>query len=301
MALTLTHVDRGLNAAFQQGLKAEVDSRLMALAMPVNSVGRAENYGWLENIGSLKEVIDEVTIEAVEKSNYSLTNKTFAKAIQVRRDDLDDDQVGGAMTQANNVAVRGRLFPQKLIMDAIIAGAAAGGECYDGQYFFDTDHATGASGTQSNKLAGTGVTVAQIEADLIAAKAAMLNFKDAAGEPIYESDFQQKLIVVCPPAILHKFQQLANSAYISQTDNILKGTFEPVASPRLTDANDWYLFDVGNVLKPLVLQNRAPLELERLQQNSEMSVLKEKFVWKARWRGAVGYGFWQMAVKTTNT
>lgn len=302
MALTLTHVDRGLNASFQQAMSLPIDERLSKLMMPMTSNGRQENMAWMENVGQLREVIDEVTIDGVYKSNFSIVNKTYAKAISVRRDDLDDDQIGGALASVAALTVRARMFPQKLLIDRLIDGTSATlGLCYDGGAFFKTTHSTGDSGSQSNLLTGTGVTLAQITTDFEAARAAMMAFKDGAGEPILETDTNLKLVVVCPPAIFARFEQLANAAYISQTENVLKGSFEPIMSSRLTDVNDWYLLNVGMPLKPFVEQTRQQPTLERLAEGSDMSMLKERFVWKVRRRGNVGYGFWQMAIKTTNT
>ena len=88
MALTPAQLDRGLNAKFQQALAQDIDARLMSTLMTVTSTGRQENYGWLENVGTLEEVIDEVAIDGVFKSNQTIVNKTYAKAISARQDDL---------------------------------------------------------------------------------------------------------------------------------------------------------------------------------------------------------------------
>ena len=53
-----------------------------------------------------------------------------------------------------------------LISDLIKGGAAA--KCYDSQFFFDTDHSEGDSGTQSNKLTGTGTSAARRSARRLA-------------------------------------------------------------------------------------------------------------------------------------
>ena len=48
------------------------------------------------------------------------------------------------------LAERGRTHYASLLSTLIVNGATT--VCYDGQYFFDTDHSEGASGTQSNKI-----------------------------------------------------------------------------------------------------------------------------------------------------
>lgn len=297
MALTKTHIERGLRAEFQRALDQQPDPRLSALMMNINSSTRDEKYGWMEAVPTLEEVIDEVAIDGVYKSTYSLENVTYAKAISVKRDDLDDDQVGGAIQRVRDLTTRARKFPEKLLLDAINNN----GNAYDGQAFFSTTHATGDSGTQSNSLTGTGTTLAQIQTDYNNALEAMMAFNDGSGNPIMETDMGMNLLVMCPPALFGQFRDLANAALISNTTNTLQGSFEVVAANRLSDTNDWYLFNIGNTLKPFILQQRAPIEFSSLENDSDIGVLKERYVWKVRWRGAVGYGFWQMGVRTTNT
>lgn len=296
MAITAAHLQRGLNARFQQALQQEIDQRLMATMMVVNSTGRTENYGWMEAVPTLTEVIDEVSISGVIKSNYDLTNKTYAQAISARREDLEDDQVGGILQRAQDLTVRGRLFPQKLLLDEIVAN----GTTYDGQAFFSVSHQTGSSGIQSNLLTGTGIALTDLELDFNTAFQSMLDFQDATGNPIHETDVTIRPLVLCPTALFGLFRQLQNAAIINNTTNTLQGVFDLVSSARLTDADDWYMFNTGSTIKPFVLQQRQALALESLQSDSDLGVLKERYAWKIRWRGRVGYGFWTAAVKTTN-
>lgn len=296
MALTPAQLDRGLNARFQQALAQEIDQRLMSILMTIPSTGRQEDYGWLENVGTLEEVIDEVAIDGVYKSNQTIVNKTYAKAISAKQDDLDDDQVGGIFQRVSDLTVRGRMFPQVLLMDEIIANSNS----YDGVAFYATTHATGDSGTQSNLLTGTGTSLAQLKTDFDSALEAMLAFKDGSGNPIHETDISIRPLVVCPTQLFGLFRDLSNAALINNTSNTIKGAFDLVSTSRLTDVDDWYMFNTAMPIKPYVWQTRQSLALTRLDQNSDIGVLKERFVWKVRLRGAVGPGFWQMAVKTTN-
>lgn len=299
MSLTLGQLDRGLNARFQQALSQEIDQRLLSAAMVVNSTGRQEEYGWLEAVPTLEEVIDEVAISGVYKSNYTLANKTYAQAISARRDDLEDDQVGGVFQRVQDLTLRARMFPMKLIVDAI----SANGTGYDNVAFFSASHSTGDSGTQSNIVTGTSggpYTAAQIQADFDNAIEKLLGFVDGSGNPIHETDTSIRPLVVCPVGLFGLFRQLQNAAIINNTTNHLMGTFDLVASPRLAADEDWYMFNIGMAVKPLVLQIREPIQFERLEANSDIGTLKERFVWKVRWRGVVGYGFWQMAVKVNN-
>ena len=62
---------------------------------------------------------------------------------------------------------------------------------------------------------------------------------------------------------------------------------------------DWYLLDTSNIIKPLIFQKRKPVELTALTKlDDEPVFMRDLFVWGARARHNVGYGFWQMAYKS---
>ncbi len=296
MALTPAQLDRGLNAKFQQALAQDLDARLVGTFMTVTSTGRQENYGWLENVGTLEEVIDEVSIDGVFKSNQTIINRTYAKAIQAPQDDLDDDQVGGIFQRVQDLTVRGRMFPQVLLIQEIIDN----NNSYDNVAFYSAAHTTGDSGVQSNLLTGTGTTLAELKTDFDSSLQAMLGFQDGSGNPIHETDISIRPLVLAPTALFGLFRDLQNAALINNTTNTIQGAFDLVSSSRLVDPDDWFMFNTAMPIKPYVWQTRAPLAFTRLDQNSDIGVLKERFVWKIRLRGAIGPGFWQMAVKTTN-
>jgi phage major head subunit gpT-like protein len=63
----------------------------------------------------------------------------------------------------------------------------ASSTCFDGQYFFDTDHAWGNSGTQSNSITSTVVstsapTVAEVKTAIRKMVKTMLAFKNDQGK-----------------------------------------------------------------------------------------------------------------------
>lgn len=295
MALTPAQLDRGLNAKFQQALAQDIDARLTSTFMTVTSTGRQENYGWLENVGTLEEVIDEVSIDGVFKSNQTIVNKTYAKAISAKQDDLDDDQVGGIFQRVSDLTVRGRMFPQVLLIREVIDN----NNSFDGVPFYATNHETGDSGVQSNLLTGTGLTLANLKTDFDTALQAMLAFIDGSGNPIHETDISIRPLILCPTSLFGLFRDLMNAALINNTTNTIQGAFDLVSTSRLTVAGRWYMLNTAMPIKPYVWQTRAPLALTRLIADSDIGVLKERFVWKVRLRGAIGPGFWQMAVQTT--
>ena len=69
---------------------------------------------------------------------YTLKNKTFEDTIKVKRTDVEDDNYGiygPLMTELGRAAGE---HPDELIFSLLAAGFSTA--CYDGQFFFDTDH-----------------------------------------------------------------------------------------------------------------------------------------------------------------
>jgi phage major head subunit gpT-like protein len=96
--------------------------------------------------------------------------------------------------------------------------------------------------------------------------------------------------------------ELFKAAVISQTTNVLVGAVKKIHyTSRLTDTNDWYLFEVGSQMKPFIKQTRKAIEFSALEQGSEGAFMRKMFYYGVDYRIGIGYGLWQKAVKVTNT
>ncbi len=62
----------------------------------------------------------------------------------------------------------------------------------------------------------------------------------------------------------------------------------------------WYLLDCRRQLRPFIFQERMKAELEEKSdpRTSDVVFMKDQYLYGARARHAVGYGFWQMAYKS---
>lgn len=290
---------KGLKALFIKAWNnSEMPNDVMPFIMETTSDGADEEYGWLGASPEMSEWIDERKVKALNEFDYLIPNKSYEATIGVSRDSIEDDRLGAVQMRINEMARKARTHPRKLFFEALLAGTTD--LCYDGQPFFSASHSEGSSGTQTNLYTGTGVTLAQIQADLEGAEARMLNYKDDIGAPVNEGNIQ--LAVICPPALKVKFEQLNSLAFISQTDNFWKNKISKIVSTaRLTDANDWYLADISSGLKPIVMQKRREVEFTQLEENSEKGFMSKKFHYGVDYRVGFGYGLWQKMIKVTNT
>lgn len=134
---TLQSAYIGFNAAFQSGL-AEAGSMYGRIATTVPSTTRENEYGWLGKFPRFREWIGDRVINSLAKHGYSIRNRPFELTIEVDRDDFSDDNLGIYAPMFRDLGMASVTFPDELIWPLLKAGFST--PCYDGQYFFDTDH-----------------------------------------------------------------------------------------------------------------------------------------------------------------
>lgn len=288
-------LEKGLRAEFMKSYDQVVNSKIIQAVMQVSSSAQTEKYGWLGSTPELQAWADEKAPKGLLDKSYSLTNSPFEATIGVDKFSLRDDQLGAVKIRVADLAMRAKQFPVKLAVDLLSAGTS--GLCYDGQAFFSASHSEGASGTQSNIVTGTGVTLAQITADYISAKQKIMSVLDDQGKPFNEGEPQ--ILVVAPAGLAGIFEQLQNATLISNTSNVFAGQFQLGISARLT-GNDWYMLDVSGAVKPLIIQENMPVTFGALEDKSDSGFLRKHYYYGVEWYGASGYGLWQKAVKVDN-
>lgn len=291
-------LERGLRAAFIKSYAAAEDpTEISPYIMETSSDGRDEEYGWLGQAPVMNEWLDERKLKALNDFGYMLKNKDYEATMSVDRNDLKDDRLGNINIRINDLAVRAKQHPRTLFFNALIAGTTE--LCYDGQPFFSASHEEGKSGTQSNLKSGSGVTLAQLKADLETVESQMRAFKDDTGEPLDESPV--KIGIICPLGMINQFRELNTLVQINSSSNGMKGRITSIVdSGRLSDVNDWYFFNINEGVKPLIRQVRQGVEFASLEGDSDQGFMRKKFVYGVDSREVFGYGLWQKAIKVTN-
>lgn len=127
----------GFNASFQRGLTSS-SSLKDKIATTINSTTKSNEYGWLGKSPRFREWIGDRVINAMAKHGYTLTNRSFENTIGVDRDDFSDDNLGIYAPLFEELGASALSFPDELIFALLKLGFVT--NCYDGQYFFDTDH-----------------------------------------------------------------------------------------------------------------------------------------------------------------
>lgn len=123
------------------------------IATVVPSAGREVTYAWLGAFPQLREWLGDRVIANLKASDYTIKNKDFEATVAVPRNDIEDDQIGVWRPMIDGLAVAAKQHPDYLVFSLLAAGFTT--LCYDGQYFFDTDHPVGGASV-SNHGGGSG-------------------------------------------------------------------------------------------------------------------------------------------------
>ena len=147
---------QGFNAAFKDAF-GTVAPMWDKLAMKVPSTTSEEVYAWLGANTKLREWIGERVYQNLKTHGYTIKNKTFEGTVVVPREALEDDQYGVYKPLVAQMGQDAKSHPDELLFALIASGIST--PCYDGQYFFDTDHPVGLQGAEvsvSNYTAAGG-------------------------------------------------------------------------------------------------------------------------------------------------
>lgn len=300
MSFNPTVIEKGLSAKFAKAMMdfqaaRDIAPGLMQVALSAPSTGAYEKYGWLGAMPSVQQWVGERNAVELEDYDYIIKNKDWEASVPVNENDWDDDQTGSYDMIPAMLAKRVMSHPEKLLSEIIIAGTS--GLAYDGVAFFS--NATGAR-TIDNLLAGTGVTLATMKADLISALTAMAKFTDDQGEILNIKGN----VIYCPVAMQHNFESLVFSSADPtasggvNTFNPFYNKFTVIGDARLdaSDVNDWYLFSSTEIVQPFIYQLR-----ENAMPSMEKTNHTKRWVFGSDYRANVGYGLPHLAIKTVNT
>ena len=156
-AAGIASATRGFKATFQRGFDS-VQPMYSQVATTVPSSTLIEDYGWLGQIPGMREWVGDRQIHNLSQHDYTIRNKSFELTVGVDRDRFEDDQYGIFSPMMESLGYEARVHPDKLVFALLVAGFAAA--CFDGQYFFDTDHpvidAAGSATSVSNMQSGSG-------------------------------------------------------------------------------------------------------------------------------------------------
>jgi len=149
---SLAGITTGFTALFNNAFSA-TESHLDKIATVLTSISAEEVHGWIGNFPGMREWVGDRHIGNPEAFSYNIKNRTFESTFAVSREDIEDDKIGMYSPTATQIGELAKTHPDELLFELLKNGFAQ--RCYDGQYFFDTDHSV-AGASVSNMQAGSG-------------------------------------------------------------------------------------------------------------------------------------------------
>lgn len=293
-----------LDVALQRGYQ-KVDTYWQKYCYLSMSGSERKTYAWLAQLPGMRQWIGEKQVRNISARTYEVTNGDFEETVGLDRNKIEDDQFGiftqWAEVQGQAVA----RFPDEQMTTALINGTT--NTCYDGQYFFDTDHPVdlddSSKGTYANLLTTTPLT----QANYAAAKAAMRSFKGESGKSLQI----KPTVMMVPPSLEQKAKEIIKATSIAQVfgsntaaaapENVFKGDVELVVNEYLIDdtASAWYLFSTDRI-QPLIWQVRKPPVRIAVTDPQNPAVFNNRtFHYGVEARAGAGYGLPFLAIKCT--
>ena len=276
-----------------------------------------EKYAWLGQSPVFREWIAGRNAKKLREDAFEIRNKHFEATMDILKRDLRRDKSGQSMVRIDELAMRDASHWASLLSTLIAAGAAA--TCYDGQYFFDTDHSEGVSGSQSNSLsidiselpvATAGVITAPSPAEfqlcIAQAIAAIVGFKDDQGEPMNEN--ARSFIVQVPVSLWSTaLTAIATPAQVAETQTALTGLRQGgfnigvAVDPRSAWTVNFAVHRTDSAVKSFIRQEEQKSELRMKWFDSEYCFDNDAVqIGVDAWRN-VGYGMWQNSCLVTMT
>jgi phage major head subunit gpT-like protein len=281
-----------------------------------NSDQASETYPFLGQSPAMREWVGGRQAKGLSQNSLSITNKHYESTLEIALRDMRRDKTGQIEARVNEFADRSLTHWASLLSTLIIAGPST--VCYDGQYYFDTDHSEGASGSQDNDITvdisalpcvAHGVVTApsmeEMQQSILKAVAAILGFKDDRGEPMNEN--AQRFMVLVP-ASLYITAVAACSTLVTaalnnnMNPNLIAGlTIDVQMNARLTWTDSFAVFRTDSPIKGLIRQSETDGQVKVKDETSEFAFDNDAIqVGVDAWRN-VGYGYWQRACYVTMT
>jgi hypothetical protein len=105
-----------------------------AIAMTVPSTGRANTYGFINDIAGMREWLGDRHVHDLSESDYTLKNRKFENTFGISADDFDDDQYGTIKPVIQTYAMGAAHLEDALVYDRVNSAYSATG--FDGVAFF---------------------------------------------------------------------------------------------------------------------------------------------------------------------
>lgn len=307
---------RAIIGEFYKTLRIDLgNSWIPGLSMEFNSNQESEEYKWLGMVPAMREWVGGRQAKGLRENGITVINKHYEATLDFLLREMRRDKTGQVMVRVRELARRTNSHWASLLSTLILNGPSTA--CYDDQFFFDTDHSEGDSGTQSNDISVdisalptavhgvvTAPSVEEMQLAIIQGIQQILSFVDDQGEPMNENatDF----LVMTPVSLWHTaktavglpIQLDASQTGLQQVKQDIN--IQAVANQRLSSWTDEFaVFRTDGEVKPFIRQSETGVQIKAKAEGSEYEFDNDAHQYGVdTWRN-VAYGYWQHACLVT--
>jgi phage major head subunit gpT-like protein len=286
------------------------DSWVNPLSMLFESNQESETYKWLGMSPVMREWIGGRLAKGLRDNGVTIANKKFEATLEIPVDWMRRDKTGQILIRINEMAKRANNHWAQLLSTLILNGASQ--LCYDGQYYFDTDHSEGDSGVQSNSISydvvtPTAPTSSEMQSAILTAVQKMYALFDDQGQPMNEdaTDFT----VMIPVQFLQAAGAALGTTVLGNTSNLIQavgslGGFgvKLAVNPRLSSwTTKFAVFRDDGMISPFIRQEEYGVKVDAIAEGSELEFKEDVHQYGIKAMRNVGYGYWQKACLVTLT
>lgn len=269
------------------------------IAMYNRTVEKTGRMAWLASLPQMRELVGDRVIQNFTERSWDIINKDRDLSVGIHRDQLETDIMGGWAQYFRALGETAAKYPDTLLATLMQAGNTS--LCFDGQYFFDTDHPVSLSNSSLSTYSNYDASGKSLTFDNYGSvRAAMIARKGENGLPL---GVVPNLLVV-PPQLEATARLIIGADFLPSTagtapqTNIWKGTAEVLMVPELAnEATAWYLIDARRTVRPFVYQERRSASFDLIGMDSEHFKKKNEILIIGDASSAAGYGLPQLAHK----
>lgn len=269
----------------------------------------SETYPFLGQNSGMREWIGGRQAKSLSGNSLQIVNKHYENTLEIAIRDMRRDKTGQIEARVNEFVDKSLSHWASLLSTLILNGTST--TCYDGQYFFDTDHTEGNNTTsQSNDItvdistlpcAAHGTVTApskeEMQQTILQTIAQILSFKDNEGEPMNENatDFMVIVPVSLYLTAAAAVSTLVNAALANNMNptQIAGMNISVMMNPRLTWTDSFAVFRTDSPIKALIRQSETLDTVKMKDESSEYAFDNDAIqIGVDAWRN-VGYGYWQ--------
>ena len=276
----------------------------------------SETYNFLGQSPVMRRWLAARQAKGFSCQGVTIVNDHYEATVEVQKKDVRRDKTGQIRARIGEFADRAQTHWASLLSTLLLNGPST--VCYDGQFFFDTDHSEGDSGTQDNDITVdisalpasvhgvvTAPSVEEMQQSIVKGVAQILSFKDDRGEPMNEN--ARSFLVTVPTPLwvpaLAAMKDVATQALLNNvTPSLVAGINVDVQmNPRLTWTDSFAVFRTDSPIKAFIRQTEQEVEIKAKAEGSEFEFDNDAWQFGIdAWRGT-GYGYWQRGCYVTMT